>query len=291
MRITTLCMTTMLAGGLLTAFPAIAAPDTGENMKASSSAQSGPTDQQLQTASSKIIGNINVADIDLAYGMYDDASSHIDAARQAISGLNNQSAPYSSNTPMTAGKLSYATANGNTDYWIPVADDRFVVRTIDGDRLTSKNPGVDISDAQIVHYNVVLDTKVADAQLVKAQTAISQKQYDVAMTALQNVSKGAITETVAEDRPLEAARDNLILSKELLHDKDYHGASFALKHASKELAMVEKANPDSADNTHIKDMQSQIDSLQVSIAKDNPSDLKIAEMKIDGWIKDVKAKI
>ena len=291
MRITTLCMTTILTGGLLTAYPAIAAQDNNGNMTTSASVQSGESEKQLQTASSKIIGNINVADLDLAYGMNDDASSHIDAARQAISGLNNQVTPYSSNTPMTAGKLSYAKANGNTDYWIPVANDRFVVRTLDGDRLTSKNPGIDVSDAQIVHYNMVLDTKVADAQLVKAQTAISQKQYDVAMTALDNVSKGAITETVTEDRPLEAARDNLILSKELLHDKDYHGASFALKHASKELAMVEKTHPDSSDNAHIKDMQSQIDSLRVSIAKDDPSDLKIAEMKIDGWIKDVKSKI
>jgi hypothetical protein len=111
------------------------------------------------------------------------------------------------------------------------------------------------------------------------------------MAALDNVSKGAITETVMEDRPLEAARDNLILARELLEDKDYHGASFALKHASKELTAVETANPDSADNTRIKAMQSQIDSLQASIAKADPSELKTAEMKIDGWIKDVKAKL
>ena len=290
MKLVTLLMTTVLASGLMAAYPAMAAKDASGNIGSPTSPDSGPTDQELRASSSEIIGNISIANIALAYGMYDDATGHIDAARQAIAKLNGTT-PYSSNAPVTAGKLSYATANGNADYWIPVANDRFVVRTIDGDRLNSRHPGVDISDAQIVHYNMVLDTKVADAQLVKAQTAISQKQYDVAMTALDNVSKGAITETVTEDRPLEAARDNLILSKELLHDKDYHGASFALKHASKELALVEKANPDSADNTHIKNMQSQIDSLQASIAKADPSDLKIAEIKIDGWIKDVKSKL
>jgi hypothetical protein len=64
-----------------------------------------------------------------------------------------------------------------------------------------------------------------------------------------------------------------------------------LKHANVELAKVEKENPTRADNAQIKDMQTQIDTMQASIAKQDPSVLKTAEAKIDGWIKDVKAKI
>jgi hypothetical protein len=138
---------------------------------------------------------------------------------------------------------------------------------------------------------MTLDTKITDEQLTKAQTAMSKKQYDVAVDALQNISKGIITEIVVEDRPLEAVRDNLILSRELLQDKDYRGASFALKHANTELAKFEKANPDDTDTAKIKKMQSQIYTLQASIDKQEPSALKTAETKIDSWIKYVKAKI
>lgn len=298
MKIVTLCMTTILAGGLLTAYPLMAAPDASGKMMTSASAESGQSVRQLQTTASVILGNINIASIALVYGMNDDALSHINAARKSISDFDRQVStynygmtPYSSTTPMTAGRLGFKTAQGESDYWIPVVNDRFSVRTINGERLTSRSPDVDFTDAQIVHFKMVLDTRTVDEQLAKAQNAINQKQYDVAMTALQNVSKGAITETVAEDRPLETTRDNLILSRELLQDKDYRGASFALQHANTELARYEKANPDSADTAQIKDMQSKIYALQTSIDKNEPSALKTAEAKIDGWIKDIKAKL
>jgi hypothetical protein len=238
------------------------------------------------------MGNINIAQVALMYGMNDDASSHIDAARKAISGWDSQVASAEKPTvPMTAGKMSYKTAQGHADYWIPVVNDRFAVQEFGGKHFSSKNPDIDVTDAESINYQMLLDTKVADAQLAKAQTAISQKQYDVAMNALYGVSNGAITETLVQERPMAAARDNLIVARELLRDKDYRGASFALKHANKELARVEKENPGSSNDKSIKDMRSQIDSLQASIAKENPSALKTAEQKIDDWIADVKAKL
>jgi hypothetical protein len=295
MKLSKMLITTALTGALLTSFSSMAAtsdsPQNGAVMTAPSAAQNKPMDQQTQTAASAILGNISIANIALAYGMNDDASSHISAARQAITQLNAEMNPYKSSAPMTAGKLSYKTAKGESDYWIPVINDRFVVRTIDGKHLASKNPDIDVTDAQTIHYKMVLDTKIADEQLAKAQNAISQKQYAVAMVALDNVSKGAISEMVVADKPLEAARDNLILSKELLQDKDYRGSSFALKHANKDLAQAQKDSPTDKDNAKIKEMQSQIDTLQASISKEDPTVLKTAEMKIDGWIKDVKAKI
>jgi|GEM_PF-3191072 len=301
----TLVMTTILTSGLLMVSPAMAADVTTNDAtmaapaqpQAQSQAQPQPqaqaqsTDQQLQATSSEIMGDINIASIALMFGMNDDALNHITAARKAISTFNGQMGSYNSTNPMTAGKLSYKTAQGTQDYWIPVMEDRFSVRSIGGDHLASKNPDIDVKDAQIVHYQMVLDTKVTDEQLAKAQTAISAKQYDVAMTALQNINKATIAETVVENRPLEAVRDNLILSKELLNDKDYRGASFALRHANMELALYEKTNPNNKDSAQIKDMQKKIYSLQASIDKKDPSALKTAETKINEWIKDVKAKI
>jgi hypothetical protein len=311
MKITTLFVTTILAGGLLTAYPAMAflsfgafaegllsdqpemeAQNDNGNMT-SASAWSGHPDRQTQSdMASKVLAHISMADIALVFGMYDDASHHISNARKKIRDFNNQMAiTYTSTGSVIAGKLSYSTPDGDLDYWIPIVNGRFSINAIDGKLLSSKDPDVDVTDAQIVHYKMMLDTKAADDQLAKAQIAMDQKRYDLAMNALQNISKGAISETEVEDRPLEAVRDNLILSRELLQDNDYRGASFALKHANAELSQYEKASPDDADIAKTEEMHFQIYTLRASIDDEEPSALKTAEAEIDGWIEYVKAKL
>jgi len=290
MNMRTLLISTVMTTAILSALPTLAQSVSMTN-DSTVSTQSNTGIQQSQQTASEILGNISIANIALAYGLNDDALSHINAARQGISSMNGQMAPADASAPMTAGKLTYKTAQGESDYWIPVINDRFAVRSLDGKHLMSRQPDIDVTDAQSFHYKLFLDTKVADEQLAKAQTAIGQKKYDVAMNDLQGISKGAMSEMVAEDRPMEAARDNLVLARELLQDKDYRGASFALKHANTDLSRVENESPGTANNAYTKDMQSQIASLQATIAKENPSDLKMAETKIDGWVKDLKDKI
>lgn len=297
MNIRALLISTIMTTAALNALPACAQNtnmQTNDKMMSASAstASSNTTAQQMQEKSSEILGNISIANTALAYGMVDDAASHIAAARQAISAMNSQMTQADSSAmPMTAGKLTYKTPQGEADYWIPVINEHFAVRSLGGKHLMSKQPDIDVTDAESIHYKLFLDTKIADEQLAKAQAAIGEKKYDVAMNDLQGISKGAMSEMVAEDRPMEAARDNLILARELLQDKDYRGATFALKHANSEISRVEKMSPGTADNAFTKDMQSQITRLQATIAKENPSDLKMAETKIDGWVKDLKDKI
>jgi hypothetical protein len=249
---------------------------------------SGQTDLGQKTAS-RIIGDINIAKMALIYNMPDDASTHINAARQIISSMGSQTSPLSSSAPLVAGKLSYKTAQGNADYWIPVVNDRFEESDLQGTHLSSKNPDVDVVDAESVHYKLYLNAQNADHQLAKAQTAINEKQYDTAMNALQDVTKNSMNEVTVRQTPMAGAADNLILAQALVANHDYRGASYALKHANDQLGRAESENTKISNDTDIKNMRSQISSMQSSINNGQPSVQKVGQ-KIDNWIKEVKAK-
>lgn len=134
-------------------------------------------------------------------------------------------------------------------------------------------------DQTSAEYTYVgIDLNKAKEHLEAAQTAIRDKNLQSADDSLNALQNDVVMQTVQNDLPLLAGRENVGITEDAVKNKHYTEASAALKEAANDLKRFADANPP----RHAEDAKN-LSSTITSFAENLPQNHSDAAAKLDGW--------
>lgn len=243
---------------------------------------------EMSREARRLMANVSIARLALAADMPDVARKHVYEALPVAEKLVTSTSRFNVADPALAARLTFNAKAGKRDFWLPIENSEFVVRTIDEALLKRHRPEIVAADARMVHVRINLDTANVLREVRAARDALVAGNFGVAMRALDSAQASAVSETEVVGLPVERVRDNLILARELARDKDFGSASFALGYAREALAEAEKADPTLNKSAEVSMLSREIAQMQAQIKAREPSVLQRMERSLDGWVKKVE---
>ncbi len=244
--------------------------------------------QQLNE-SSDMMGEISLAKHALDLGFSKDAVYHIDQAQNFATQLQKKSPELAVSSTLRFNNKVYTFNNKYKDYLIPTVDDMFTVAEYD--TKIKRNPKKDkIAEDQagVGRYQLALDIRNVEGALSKSKELANDGKDLQARNELNNVYVGAVENSVVYDDPIWAVNDNLMVTNELIKEKDFRGARYALNKAGQELQTIRKTDKYKGDAKTLGTLQNDIAALHKTIRKDDPNMFIKAGDKISGLLKDVR---
>ncbi len=230
---------------------------------------------------SLMIGHMSLALMALEHGMLDVAGKDVDEALKFARTLEKSVPEFKSKDTMSFGKLTHEEESAASVFYIPIVDESFMVHGLDTHG--GKSEKIHETDARMVHVHVSLDIHKAVNGLTDAKAALEKKDSKTAEQALTGILSAAVADEVVVSDPLHVAHDNLVLAENLLREKRYDAARFALKHASKGFNDYGTRVHDSAQKQHVERMRKDIDALSEQLYKEDPTRLQKAAETVKGW--------
>jgi len=243
---------------------------------------------KLRQQASKLLADVAIARIALLHDMQPDADLHLHNAVQGARQLESMTTKFNSGEPIKFGKLTYKSGEKKHDFWLPIANDTFVISSLEEQTLGKKRPDIQIADAQAVGHFVVLDTTMLREKVEAAEKSFKEKNYGHAALLLNEANDSALSEDAIVPLPLETVRENLVLARELCRDKNYGSARIALGYAEETLSQAQREFSDASDQQKLKHLQSQISAVRADLAKKDPCVLQRVEQKVGSWIHDIE---
>ncbi|MDP2695439.1 MAG: hypothetical protein Q8O58_11325 [Gallionella sp.] len=241
--------------------------------------------QQLRNGS-LMIGHTSLALMALEHGVLDVASQDVDVALKLARTLEKSVPEFKSRDTLSFGKLTHEEESATRVFYIPIVDESFMVHGLD--TRGRKHEKIRETDAKMIHTHVSLDIRKAVSGLTDAKAALEKKDAKAAETALNGILSAAVADEVIVSDPLHVAHDNLVLAENLLREKRYEAARFALKYASKGFEDYGSRLHDPARKQHVEQMQKDIDALAEQLRKEDPTRLQKAADTVKGWGAKVK---
>lgn len=244
-----------------------------------------PNNSQLLPDASTIMGHIAVANIALIHEAYPEATANIKSALEAVRDFSEKNEFFNSHEPIKLANLSYFSDKGEQNFWLPILDDRFVVRSMDGGFLKSKKPDIQTMDAHVVYYQLALNVKNIMQCLEDAELALKKKEYKNAEFFLQEAIRGTFVNKSSYEDAIIIALDHLMLGNELIKDKNYSSASAALTHVRNALENILPTLPKKSKpyDTAARVLD-EVTTLQTRINKSsNTASLKINDASFGQW--------
>jgi hypothetical protein len=243
-------------------------------------------DRALSLATGRILKHVNRARVALAEQDKKGAQHHVDQGLVLLRIIDATLPKYSVKTRIEAGQYVYEDQGEEQPRFIPIyegVEKLAILAPIEGEKEATAadfqiTAAPVISDVDLVKSRASLDIALARAGLTTAAAALKKERRSEADLALAQVQRGVILKRLKIDLPLEEARANLWLAKELLIERKPADARTALRSAADALAAHEK----SAGESRAKDVQTmreQIGQLVNSIETDQSG----AIAKIMGW--------
>lgn len=233
-----------------------------------------------------MIGHVSLARMALEHGVLDAAGRNVDEALRLARILEKRAPEFTSRDSVSFGKLTHEEERTVRVFYIPIMDETFIVHDLDV--RAGKSDKIRETDAQMVHAHVSLDIRKAIGGLTDARAALAKNDPVAAEAALNGVLSAAVTEETVVSDPLHAAHDNLVLAENLLREKQYDAARFALKYARTGFEDYGARVHEPARKQHAEQMRKDIDELSERLRKEDPSALQKAAGTVKGWAVKVK---
>lgn len=245
---------------------------------------------KLRKDASKLLADVNIANIALLHNMHGEAVSHVKSAVELAKNLERQVKKYNSSDPIKFGKIRYKKNQAEYNYWLPLVDETFVSRTLSDLKLSQKAPDVQLIDSHAISEFVAIDTKLLREKVQAAQQSIRENDLDRAALLLDEATESVYRETESDPLPLDSVRDNLILTKELLHDKNYKSARISLDYADQILKSVQngEVKNEEEDQKTLASLRSDMNELKTKLAKSDPSTFQWLEQHVKASLEKVE---
>lgn len=133
-----------------------------------------------------------------------------------------------------------------------------------------KDSKVRETDAVMVHTHITLDVRKAISGLTEAQAALESGQPAKAEEALTAILNSTVGSEIAVTDPLHTVHDNLVLAENLLREKRYDAARFALAYAKKGLSDYNFLVHEPERKQHVERMRKDIDAFSDQLRKEDP---------------------
>lgn len=241
--------------------------------------------QQLRNGG-LMIGHVSLALMALEHEVLDVAGKDVDVALKLSRTLEKSVPEFKSKDTLSFGKLTHEEESATRVFYIPIVDESFMVHDLD--TRAGKHGKNRETDAKMIHTHVSLDIRKAISGLRDAKAALEKKDSKAAVTALNVILSAAVTDEVIVSDPLHLAHDHLVLVENLLREKRYDAARFALNYAKKGLGDYSSRAHDPERKQHAEQMQNDIDALSEQLRKEDPTTLQKAGDTVKGWGAKVK---
>lgn len=286
-RLSIVMTTSLIATGIAINDASHAIAADNDNMAKGSNAPVATHSQNplFEYSARKILGFISEARVAASNEQKEVAIAYIDESLRELNSIRN-ARNYLEMMGVRFGRVLYGQ---ESSYYIPIADDTYAVRTYARGPFWASHKGIAVRDVEMVNVNISINPEKATAHLQAAKEKINGGDYKAADTELKDLLDESLTETTATDQPLAKLQDNIYLARILIRQENYDGARYALKHAKNALNDYEKslATPESRANAD--NLRNDIDTLDETIQKRDPTLLKKAADKVDGWWKKLKS--
>ena len=287
---TTLLLTTILGTGLtlgytLSSFSADSI--TAGTIKTATAPISNEAISDPKVAAASFVEHINFARVALAMKNTDLAKQHITQARNMETIVKGATAEQMHITGIESGRTVYEYNTQYKYHYFPIETGPVQVKQIDNGSIWAKN-SLAVTDADIVYLSLDLTGNKADTFLNAAETAIAANNLTEADNQLAKLTDAVVTVDSKASVPSDKAHDNIALARNFIAEKNYEGASYALKHADEALDEMQKADTYKEHRQEIIDMRKDVSDLQGYIAKKDPTLIDKANTKIGKWWKELK---
>lgn len=233
-----------------------------------------------------MIGHISLALRALDYDTPEMAKKDVEEALKLAKALEKSAPEITSKETMRFGKLQHEHEGGSKNFYIPIVDDSFMVHGLE--KAGKKSDKVRETDAVTVHTHVTLDVRKAISGLTEAQAALAASDTAKANASLRGILDSVIGGEVAVSDPLHVVHDNLTLAQNLIAEKQYDSARYALRYAKKGLGDYNFLVHDLDHKKHVETMQKDIDALSERLGKEDPNTLQKAGAEVKTWAAKVK---
>jgi hypothetical protein len=236
----------------------------------------------------KMMGQINLAAVALDTKLPEAARANLDRASALAAQLEGTAPEVQSKTQLKYGKVSYNFENQAKNYYVPIVDDLFLLSDYKSTFHAWKSRSdIDETDAGVVLVTVSADLREIQKALDDAKTKLDAKEFAAAGAALNSIYADAIVDEVAVTDPLWAVHDNLALAQNLIREEHYKAARFALQHARKELAKLEKQRPE--DTGSIQQLDASIAKVEGELRQKDPSLTQRIDGTVASWMTTVRS--
>jgi hypothetical protein len=278
----------------LTVLPAPSGADTHETpritaaMETKSLATLSPEeDRAVSLAAGRILKHVNQARVALAGKDAKGAKHHVEQGILLVRILEATLPKYTVKMRIAAGQLVYEDHGEEQPLFVPIYDGLEKVSILapveaakEETAKESQSGGAPVvAGVNLIKTRASLDVALTRAGLETAATALKEeKKTGEADAALALVQRGVIMKHLKIDLPLEQARANLWLAKELVIESKHKEAQTALREATDALEAHEKG----ADESHAREsreLRKQISQLATSIETESQGAIE----KIMGW--------
>ena len=219
------------------------------------------------------------------------ATENIDKALSLVAIIEQAVPSYTVKSRISAGDLSYEDEDSVKPTIIPIFDELDKVSLIaplrqakaEKDKQTGetgKPAPVEVTCDVVENVRVSLDLGVAKAGLSVAKEKLAKDDTDSAERALAMVMASLSYSLIEAELPLDRARENLMLAKAAIEDKDTAEAKAVLAEVGRELdAYAKGANE--ADRAAIATLRKEMSELSTKLKGDESDKGLVAT--IEGW--------
>lgn len=281
-----LMLTTILTISSVSNFAMSADTVTDQIAKQPSAAVSTRTENAIfEYSARKILGYVSEARVALGNKQKTVANSYIDNALKEIDNIRNAN-NYLEMVGVQFGRILYGDSNS---YYIPIADDTYAVRTYANGPFWSSDKTTAIKDVELITVDIAINPDKATTRLQAAKDKIAVNDYASASSELKSMLDESIRETTSTDQPFMKLQDNIYLTRVLIRQQNYDSARYTLKHAKAALSDYETTATTKERKDSIKTLHKEIDDLDNTIKKKDPTALQKAASKVDKWWNDIKS--
>lgn len=202
----------------------------------------------LSLAAAQILIQVDRARSSISKNRLKNADRHLAQGLLLVRIINKSVPGYDVVTKIKAGDLTYIDQEDSKPTIIPIYEELQQVAVMAPIEAAKKEVQKESSkagtpmtvDMQLVHTEADLNVDLAQAGLQAAQNALQRKDLKFADNALRTVQSGVIFTYFKMDLPLEKARENLIIAKNLVEEGKNKEARAALDLAGDALQDYEK---------------------------------------------------
>lgn len=175
----------------------------------------------------KLIGQIHMSIAALEVGLSDSAKAHIDKAITLTLSLKASAPELTNEQFVRLSKFSYTTELPNKDYFIPIAENIFLLDDY-AQQQDNKNKQRIEADVEIVYSSFSLDLESTEKSLTKAILTLDNGDNELAQKILYGIFVNPIMDTLMMSNPLLEVLDNLEIARLLINDHQFYATSSSL---------------------------------------------------------------
>lgn len=284
-----LLITTVLVGaGFALTQPAWAAESIASKTKSTATrAMTEETVREPALAAQRFVEHVNYARVALAMKDNALAQSHIGQARNMLAVVKAANADQRRVQRLETGRVTYDYKTSNKYYYYPFGSGPVQVKTLKSGPFWAKK-GIAVTDAEVVYLSLDLSDDDAAEYLNKAEAAIQKGDISEADEQLADLTDDVVEVDDTVVTPSVKARDNIALARYFVAARNYDGARYALRHADDALDAMEGDDRYQADRAAITAMRKDVNALEASVEKNDPTLLDKADKKLEKWWTDLK---